>query len=210
MHVIAGFGILACFLFCKPFKGGSFSSVYFGLGGNHGGRQKVRWDSGSHPQRVFRPKSHKWEVPFGTNLVKKESKNGQRCHTQADEWKKDVLEPCYEWDYLTDHFIMLNIYTSSWVLWLGIILPLCSSLCGEMQGKSGPMTNTSRAAYTFICWFLKILKEEWMSPGVHFIWVMQPCCDSAADLTTRTDYQSRAAPCLCLPKIISWRLPVID
>lgn len=32
-------------------------------------------------------------------------------------------------------FIMLNIYTSSWVLQLSIIFPLCSTLCMETHGK---------------------------------------------------------------------------
>lgn len=32
-------------------------------------------------------------------------------------------------------FIMLNIYTSSRVLQLGIILPLCTTLCVETKGK---------------------------------------------------------------------------
>lgn len=48
-------------------------------------------------------------------------------------------------------FIMLNIYTSSRVLQLGIMLPLWSTLCVKMQGKNDPMMNISRAAYTFIC-----------------------------------------------------------
>lgn len=36
-------------------------------------------------------------------LVTKESKKVQH-HTQADEWKEDVLEPCYAQDYLTVYF----------------------------------------------------------------------------------------------------------
>lgn len=57
-------------------------------------------------------------------------------------------------------FIMLNIYTSSWVLQLGIIFPLCRPQCVEIQGKNDPMMNISRAAFTFVCWLPKNIETR--------------------------------------------------
>lgn len=50
----------------------------------------------------------------------------QQCHTQAWWYMCGII-----WWIIS---IMLYIY-SGWVLQLGIILLLCSTLCGETQGK---------------------------------------------------------------------------
>lgn len=108
-------------------------------------------------------------------------------------------------------FIVLNIHTSSWVLQLGIIFPLCSTLVCGNTGKKWSYDEYFRdCIYLYLPVAQERVKQDWMSSGAHFIWAMQPCCDSAADLTARTDCQSRPVSHMCLPKIISQWFSVID
>lgn len=67
-------------------------------------KQKVAWDSRTHPEKVFQSLDMCSKIPevrsaFWNCQVTKESKNWQQRHTQADEWKEEVQEPCYVWDH---------------------------------------------------------------------------------------------------------------
>lgn len=116
-------------------------------------KQKVAWDSGS--QRVFfwyvllNPRSEKcflvltlWQsrARMGNNVILK-------LIGKRKTWSLAMCGIIWQ---IT--FIMSNIYTSSWVLQLGILFPLCSTLRVEAQGENDPVMNVSRAAYTFIRW----------------------------------------------------------
>lgn len=106
-------------------------------------------------------------------------------------------------------FIMLNIYTSSRVLQLGIILPLCTTLCVETKGKMILWQIFLWPHILLLASCLEIGETRRNKLRSHFIWAIQPCCDSAADRTTRTDYQGQHLVRVPPRKTSQW-LPVID
>lgn len=202
---------LPCLL-CKVFRVGSLSSVSSVWVATMWEAKKTH-ESLSFILRqcldysICTPISQKWEVLLGTNPMRKGTENGQQCHTQTDEWKEEVCETWwYVWDYFTDHFYYVKYFT---------LAAECSSpyaaLCIlKHRGKWSYDKYFRGCIYLYLLVAQEHVKWDWMSSGVHFIWTMQPCYDNAADLTARTDCQSRAVSHMHLPRIISQWLPLTD
>lgn len=100
---------------------------------------------------ICAPKSQKWKVLF-RNWPSDKGEQEWATMSCSGWWMEKGSPGASLCVGLYDIiFIMLNIYICSWVLQLGIIFPLCSTLCVEMQGKNDPMMNISNTPYTFIC-----------------------------------------------------------